>query len=159
MSATPQASPQTSVPVDAPLGPIDIVVIAYPPGAPITGSAAPLLVDLVDRGIIRVLDALFVTKDEDGTVAGFEARNLDEGEVGDFVVFEGVSSGLLGHEDAAQAGAAIDPGAAALVIVFENKWAAPFAAAVRSNGGEVLDYQRIPVGEVLDALEAAEQSS
>ena len=74
---------------DAELGPVDIVVIAYPAGAPMTGEAAPLLVDLVERGIIRVLDALFVIKNEDGSFSGFDARDLSDKDVGDFVVFEG----------------------------------------------------------------------
>lgn len=138
------------------LGPIDVVVIAYPPGAPLTGEAAPLLMDLVDRGVIRVLDAMFVTKDADGSVAGFEARDLTQDSVGDFVVFEGASSGMLGDEDAAEAAGALEPGSAAAVIVYENRWAAPFAAAVRRNGGELVANERIPVDAVVKALDAAE---
>src|SRR5919108_5019294 len=141
------------------LGPIDIAVIAYPAGAPMTGEAATLLVDLVDRGIIRVLDAMFVMKKEDGTFEGFEARDLDERGVGDFTVFEGASSGLLGEEDAAKAAEAIEPGSAAVMIVYENRWAGPFAAAVRRNGGEVVDFQRIPVQDVIDALDAVEATT
>ena len=120
---------------DGELGPIDVAVIAYPPGAPMTGEAAPLLVDLADRGIIRVLDAMFVKKEEDGTFWGFDARNLDDRDVGDFTVFEGASSGLLGDEDAAKAAEALEPGTAAVLIAYENRWAAPFIAAVRRNGG------------------------
>jgi dihydroorotase-like cyclic amidohydrolase len=116
---------------DTELGPIDVAVIAYPADAPMTGEAVPLFMDLVDRGIIRVLDAMFVTKDEDGTFAGFDAMNLDDKGVGDLVVFEGASSGLLGDEDAAQAAEAIEPGSAAVMIVYENRWAAPFVAASR----------------------------
>ena len=78
------------------LGPIDIVVIGYPADAPLTGEAVPLLLDLVDRGIIRVLDVLFVMEEEDGTFSGFEASDLTSESVGDFTVFEGASSGLLG---------------------------------------------------------------
>ncbi len=138
------------------LGPIDVVVIAYPPGAPLTGEAAPLLMDLVDRGVIRVLDAMFVTKDADGSVAGFEARDLTQDSVGDFVIFEGASSGILGNEDAAEAAGALEPGSAAAVIVYENRWAAPFVAAVRRNGGELVANERIPVDAVVKALDAAE---
>jgi hypothetical protein len=141
------------------LGPIDIVVIAYPPDAPMTGEAVPLLLDLVDRGIIRVLDALFVQKDADGSFSGFEAQNLDSKSVGDFAVFEGVSSGLLGEEDAATAAAALEPGTAAVLILYENRWAAPFAAAVRRNGGVLVDYQRIPHEAVIEALDALEAAS
>jgi len=136
------------------LGPIDIVVIAYPPDAPMTGEAAPLLVDLVERGVIRVLDVLFVTKNEDGTFSGFDARNLGEKDVGDFAVFEGASSGLLGDDDAAKVADEIEPGSAAVMIVYENRWAAPFVAAVRRNGGEAIAFERIPAQDLIDALDA-----
>jgi hypothetical protein len=141
------------------LGPIDIVVIAFPAGAPMTGESVPLLLDLVERKIIRVLDVLFVIKNEDGTFSGFEAKDLEPDRVGDFVEFEGASSGLLGEEDAATAAEAIEPGSAAVVLVYENRWAAPFAAAVRRNGGVLVDNQRIPVQSLLGALEAAEASA
>ncbi len=144
---------------DLELGPIDIVVIAYPPGAPMTGEAAPMLVDLVDRGIIRVLDAMFVMKNEDGTISGFDASNLDGKDVGDFVVFEGVSTGLLGADDTERAAEAIEPGSAAVVLVYENRWAAPFVGAVRRNGGVPLAFQRIPAQELMDALDAAEAAA
>jgi hypothetical protein len=144
---------------DQELGPIDIAVIAYPAGAPMTGDAAPLLVDLVERGIIRVLDAMFVRKNDDGTFEGFEARDLDERGVGDFTVFEGASSGLLGDEDAAKAAEAIDPGSAAVMIVYENRWAAPFVAAVRRNGGVPIAFERVPAQDLIDALEAAEAAT
>ena len=66
---------------------------------------------------------------------------------------------MLGDEDAAEAAEAIDPGSAAVVIVYENRWAAPFAAAVRRNGGVLIDNQRIPVQDVIDALDAVEAAS
>jgi Family of unknown function (DUF6325) len=144
---------------DRELGPIDIVVIAYPAGAPMTGEAAPLLVELVERGIIRVLDAMFVIKNEDGTFSGFDATDLDDKGVGDFTVFEGASSGLLGDEDVATAADAIEPGSAAVMIVYENRWAAPFVAAVRRNGGVPVAFERIPVQDLIDALDAAEAAS
>jgi Family of unknown function (DUF6325) len=141
------------------LGPIDIVVIAYPADAPMTGEAVPMLVDLVDRGIIRVLDVLFVRQNEDGSVSGFEASDLDSDHIGDFKVFEGASSGLLGEEDVATAGEALEPGSAAVMIVYENRWAAPFANAVRRNGGVLVANQRIGVQELMDALDAADPVS
>jgi Family of unknown function (DUF6325) len=153
------ASPTSTTNHHDELGPIDIVVISYPPGARRSGEAAPLLMDLVDRGIIRVLDALFVTKAEDGSVAGFEAQDLDERDVGEFRIFEGASSGMLGDEDARTAAEALEPGTSAVIIVFENSWAAPFGAAVRRNGGIVVDYQRIPVDSVLAALDAADSAA
>jgi hypothetical protein len=144
---------------DAELGPIDIVVIAYPAGAPMTGEAAPLLVDLVERGIIRVLDAMFVIKNEDGTFSGFDATDLDDKGVGDFTVFEGASSGLLHEDDVAKTADEIEPGSAAVMIVYENRWAAPFIAAVRRNGGVPVAFERIPAQDLIDALDAAEAAS
>ena len=102
------------------LGPIDIVVIAFPADAPMTGDSVPLLMDLVKRRIIRVLDVRFVMKEADGTFSGFEARDLSDKGVGDFVEFEGASSGLLGDEDVQHAADVIEPGSAAVLIVYEN---------------------------------------
>ena len=138
------------------MGPVDIVVIGYPADAPMTGEAVPMLLDLVDRGIIRVLDALFVIKEADGTYSGFEATDLEGKGVGDLVAFEGAGSGLLGDDDVATAAEGIEPGTAAVVIVYENRWAAPFAAAVRRNGGIFVDFQRVPVQDLIASLEAAE---
>jgi hypothetical protein len=141
------------------IGPIDVIVIGYPAGAPMTGEAMPIFLDLVDRGIIRVLDALFVLKAEDGTVSGFDASDLDVKDVGDFAALTGASSGLLGGDDVQTAGEALDPGSAAVMIVYENRWAAPFAAAVRRNGGVLIASDRIPVQDVIDALDAAEAAA
>ena len=141
------------------LGPIDIVVIAYPAGAPMTGDAVPIFVDLVERGIIRVLDVLFVMQNEDGTVSGFEATDLDGDSIGDLKVFEGASTGLLGEDDVASVGETLEPGTAAVMIVYENRWAAPFAAAVRRNGGVLVDFQRIPVADLISALDAVEATA
>ena len=141
------------------LGPIDIVVIAYPAGAPMTGDAVPIFVDLVERGIIRVLDVLFVIQNEDGTVSGFEATDLDGDRMGDLKVFEGASTGLLGEDDVASVGETLEPGTAAVMIVYENRWAAPFAAAVRRNGGVLVANHRIRVQELMDALDTADAVS
>jgi uncharacterized protein DUF6325 len=138
------------------LGPVDVLVVAYPADAPMTGDAVPLLLDLVDRGVIRVLDALFVVKEADGTFSGFEARDLEARGVGDLVAFEGASSGLLGDDDAATAAEALDPGSAAVLLVYENRWAAPLFEAVHRNGGTVVGSQRIDTMALLDALGAAE---
>lgn len=138
------------------LGPVDIVVIAYPAGAPMTGEAVPMLLDLIERGIIRVLDVMFVIKDADGTYSGFEATDLDDKSVGDFSAFEGASSGLLGDDDVATAAEGIEPGSAAALLIYENRWAAPFAAAVRRNGGRLVGFQRIPMQELIASLDAAE---
>ena len=141
------------------LGPVDIVVIGYPANAPMTGEAVPIMLDLVERGIIRVLDVLFVMQGEDGRCEGFEAIGLDEKGVGDLAMFEGASSGLLGDEDVATAAEALEPGSAAVMIVYENRWAGPFVAAVRRNGGVLLDNQRIPAADLLAAIDADESTA
>ena len=137
------------------LGPVDIVVIGYPAGAPMTGSAAQILLDEVDKGTIRVLDAMFVTKNEDGTFSGFDATGIEQGRVGDYYVFEGASSGILGDDDIATAAEAIEPGTSAVMIMYENRWAVPFISAVHENGGVFIDAQRIPHQDLIDAAQAS----
>jgi hypothetical protein len=141
------------------LGPIDVAVIGWPPGAPMTGEAAPILMQLVENGIVRIFDMMFVTKGEDGSIAGFEAVDLHDKDVGEFKVFDGAASGLLTDADAQQAAEAIEPGWSAAVIVYENRWVVPFASAVRRNGGELLDFQRISPDELISVLDAAEAAS
>ena len=137
-------------------GPIDVVVIGYPPDAPRTGEAVPILLDLVDRGIVRVLDALYVQKDADGTFSGFDLADLDEDTAGDLTAFAGASTGLLHDDDAAMAAAEIEPGSAAVMIVYENRWAAPFVQAVQRNGGVLIANERIGVQALMNALEGSE---
>jgi hypothetical protein len=151
-------SPKTDTEQDV-LGPIDVAVIGWPPGSAMTGEAAPLMMELVERGVIRIFDVMFVTKGDDGRVSGFEARDLDGKDVGAFEMFEGASSGLLTDADAHQAAEALEPGWSAAVIVYENRWAVPFASAVRRNGGELLDFQRISPAALIEVLEAAEAAS
>jgi Family of unknown function (DUF6325) len=141
------------------LGPIDIILIGFPPDAPMTGEAVPLFLDLVERGIIRVFDVLFITKDADGTFEGFEAKDLGPDKIGDLTAFDGATTGLIGDEDLAQAADALEPGTSAVLIVYENRWAAPFAAAVRRNGGMLLASDRIPTQSLIAALEAAEAAA
>ena len=138
------------------MGPIDYLLIAWPDPHP-NGEIAPLLVDLVDRGIIRILDLAFVAKSEDGTVAGLEIADLGE-QVAELEVFEGASSGLLSDDDLQEAAAALEPGSAAAVLVFENRWAAPFASAVRRSGGQLVANGRIPIQAILAALDASEDA-
>jgi hypothetical protein len=139
------------------MGPIDYVVIEWPGRQP-DGSAVPHLVDLVDRGIIRLLDLVFIAKAEDGSVAGLEISDLGDAAEA-FAVFEGASSGLLDDEDTEEAAKALEPGTSAALLVFENSWAAPFAVAVRKSGGQLVANGRIPVQAVLAALDAAEAAA
>ncbi|MEU2801560.1 DUF6325 family protein [Streptomyces sp. NPDC007117] len=137
------------------LGPIDYLVVEFP-GNRMTGEGFPLLVDLVDRGLIRILDLTFVRKDSDGSVSGMEIADLTgDGEL-DLALFEGASSGLLGQDDIEEAGTALEPGSSAGILVYENLWAAPFAAALRRGGARMVASGRIPVSAVLDALDAIE---
>ena len=138
------------------MGPIDYILVEWPGRQP-TGEAAPILVDLVERGIIRVLDLAFIMKAEDGSIAGLDVSELAQ-EVEDMKVFEGASTGLLTDEDTAEAAAALEPGTSAALLVFENRWAAPFASAVRRSGGQLVASGRIPVQAVLAALDAAEET-
>jgi len=135
------------------MGPIDYLIVEWPGRQP-NGEAAPLLVDLVERGIIRVLDLAFIFKGEDGSVAGLDIKDLGE-QSEELRLFEGASSGLLGEDDIGEAGKALEPGTSAALLVYENTWAGPFAAAVRRSGGQLVANGRIPVQAVLAALEAA----
>jgi len=140
------------------MGPIDYLVLEFP-GNRMTGEAFPLLVDLVDRGVVRILDLVFVRKETDGSVVGLELADLNgDGEL-DLSVFEGVSSGLVGEDDIQEAGNVLEPGSSAGILVYENLWAAPFAAAIRRSGGQLVASGRIPVEAVLAALDADELAS
>ena len=140
------------------MGPVDYLIIEFPDGQP-KGKAAPILMDLVDRGLIRILDLMFIVKGEDGSVAAIDIADFDGDGKLDFAVFEGASSGLLGDDDREEAGNALEPGAAAAVLVFENRWAAPFAKAVRESGGQLVAFGRIPVQALLASIDAAEATS
>ena len=137
------------------IGPIDYLVVEFP-GSKMTGEGLPLLVDLVDRGIIRILDLVFVKKELDGSVRGMAIADLDKDGQLDLAVFEGASSGLLAQEDLVEAGGVLEPGSSAGLLVYENRWAAPFASALRRGGGQVVASGRIPVQDVLAALDATE---
>lgn len=138
------------------MGPVDYLVVEFP-GSKMTGEGLPLLVDLVDRGIIRILDLVFVKKEQDGSVAGLAVADFDaDGEL-DLAVFEGATSGLLDEDDVAEAGGVLEPGSSAAVLVYENLWAAPLAVALRRGGGQLVAGGRIPVQAMLAAVDAAEQ--
>jgi hypothetical protein len=135
------------------MGPIDYLVMEWAGDQPVTGEALGLILDLVDRGIIRILDLAFLAKDENGT-----ASAIDLAELGDETAaqFEGASSGLLGQEDLDEAARALEPGTVAGVLVWENTWAAPVAAALRRSGGQLVATGRIPLQAILDSLDEIE---
>ena len=143
------------------MGPVDYVVLAWPGGVPSgDGTVARMIEDLVERGIIRVLDIAFVAKDAAGNVVALDLENL--GPSHQFASFDGASSGLLSSEDLQDAAEAMEQDTAAAILVWENKWAAPVAVALRKSGGLLIDSGRIPVQGIiaaLDALEAAEANN
>ena len=136
-------------------GPIDYLVVEFP-GNKMTGEGLPLLVELVDAGIIRILDLLFVTRELDGSVKAVDISDFDGDGTLDLAVFEGASSGLLAEDDIDDATSVIEPGSSAGILIYENVWAAPFAAALRRGGGQLVASGRIPVQAILASLEAAE---
>jgi uncharacterized protein DUF6325 len=138
------------------MGPVDYIVVEFPDTS-VPKDVLPRVVDLVDRGIVRILDLAFVRKETDGSVVGLEIGETGDGEV-DVRVFEGATSGLMGSEDRAEAAAVIEPGRAAMVVLYENLWAIPFASALRRSGAEMVASGRIPVAALLDALDTAETS-
>jgi hypothetical protein len=137
------------------IGPIDYLVVEFP-GSRMTGEGLPLLVDLADQGIIRIIDLVFVTKELDGSVKGVAIADLDQDGDLDLAVFEGASSGLLGQDDIDEASGVLEPGSSAGILVYENRWAAPFAAALRRGGAQLVASGRIPVEDVLEALDRSE---
>jgi hypothetical protein len=135
------------------MGPVDYLMIEFP-GNRMTGEGIPLLLDLVDRGIIRILDLAFVRKDDDGSVTAVAVEDMDATGAREFAVFQGAASGLLGEDDLSEAGTAIEPGSSAGILIYENLWAAPLAAAWRRGGAQVVASGRIPVPALVAAAEA-----
>ena len=142
-------------------GPIDYLVVEFP-GSRMTGEGLPLLVDLVEKGIIRVLDLVFVTRGTDGSITALEVSDFDGDGQLDLAIFEGVSSGLLDEDDISEATSVIEPGNSAGILVYENVWAGPLAAAIRRGGGQLVASGRIPIQAILaqlDAMESADASA
>jgi len=142
----------THTPLDE-LGPIDYVVVEFPPGrSNFTGEMVAELTALVDAGTIRVVDILILTKDADGTVDAIELSDVDD--LGDLEAIEAELAELLAEEDVIHLAAAMDPGTVAGVLIWENLWAAPFAAAARRSGGQLIADGRIPIQAIIASIEA-----
>ena len=138
-------------------GPIDFVLIEFSAGR-LTGEAGSALLDLVERGVIRLLDLLVISKADDGAIEAVEVTD-PTGPGAGFEYFAGARSGLLGDDDLAEAAAAMRPGTVAALIVYENSWAIPFVGAVLDSGGELIASTRIPAPEVIAALDALESEN
>jgi uncharacterized membrane protein len=140
---------------DATPGPVEYLVIEFPPGHP-TGENLPLVVDLVDRGLVRLLDLAFVRRDYDGSVTVAELTDLDgDGDL-DLAVFEGASSGVIGADDIDDVGTVLEPGSSAAVVVFENLWLAPLAAALQRGSAQIVAGGLVPLDMLAASLDATE---
>lgn len=142
---------------DAPvgLGPIDYTLIEFP-GSQFNGAIAPNIVELVNNETIRLLDLVFVHKTADGAVQSLELSDVAPPEAGDLADVEVGFAGLLAQEDLDAAAAVLEPGSSALLLVWENTWAAPLATAIRESGGQLVASGRIPINAILAALDDAE---
>ncbi len=138
-------------------GPIDFVLLEFPRDR-LTGEAGPALMDLVERGIIRLYDLMVISKDKDGAVEVLELTDPMSDAAG-FSYFAGARSGLIDDEDMSSAAAAMQPNTVAALIVYENSWAIPFVAAARNSGGELIASARIPAADVMAALDALEPTT
>ena len=137
------------------LGPVDYIVVEFPAGASnFTGEMAAELLALVDAGTIRVIDILILTKDADGTVDAIELADIEE--LGELQALEAQLAELLAADDVEHLAAAMEPGSTAGVLIWENLWAAPFAAAARRSGGQLIANGRIPIQAIIASIEADE---
>jgi Family of unknown function (DUF6325) len=142
------------------LGPIDYLVVEFPAGkADFSGEMAAQLKRLVERGIVRVLDLLIITKDADGAVDASELHEFEDDQVGELRELGAEMAELLSEEDVGHIAAALEPGTVAAALVFENAWAAPFASAVRHSGGQLVASGRIPMQAIIAAVEAGEDAT
>jgi hypothetical protein len=139
------------------LGPIDYLIVQLPQ-TDMHGEGLPLLEDLVDRGIIRILDLVFIAKTEDGSIIGLDIDEYDPDDKLRLKVFLGAASGLLSEDDLVEAAKALDPGTSAGILIYENRWAQPFVAALRRNGAQLVASGRIPMADLLEALEPTSAS-
>jgi hypothetical protein len=142
---------------DEEMGPVDYLIVEFP-GNKMTGEGFPLLVDLVDRGTIRILDLLFVRKEDDGSTTVIDIADFDGDGSLDLAVFHGASSGLLDESDVADASGALEAGSSAAILIYENRWAAPLAAAMRRGGAQLVARGGISMDDLVASLDAAEGS-
>ena len=140
------------------LGPVDYIVVEFPAGASnFTGEMAKELLRLVDSEIVRVIDVLILSKDEDGAIDAMELSDIPE--LGELEKVEAQLAELLAAEDVEHLAAAMEPGSTAGVLIWENLWAAPFASAARRSGGQLIATGRIPIQAIIASIEADEASA
>lgn len=134
------------------LGPVDYLVVEFP-GSQFKGEIMSELVDLVRRGIVRVLDLVVIKKDLDGSYEAFEFDDADAGPLGEIRELEAELADLLSEDDVTAVAETLEPGSAAGLLVYENLWAAGFSSAVRRAGGQLVASGRIPVQALIGAIE------
>ena len=125
-----------------PLGPVDVYIIGFP-GNQFNGEIVPAILEQVEKGVIRVIDVLFVTKAEDGTVATLTIEDLGP-EGAAFAEVEVFQSGALNEEDADEVADDIPAGSSALLIAYENTWMQDLVGAFARAGAVPIDQIRIP---------------
>jgi hypothetical protein len=138
------------------MGPISYLIVEFP-GGKMTGEGFPILLDLVDRGVIRILDLRFVSRAADGSIRAVELQDIDRDGQFDLAKFEGASSGLLDDTDIADARSVIEPGSSAGILIFENRWAEPFIRALRRGDAELVAAGYIPQDTVAASLDATDR--
>jgi len=138
------------------MGPISYLIVEFP-GSKMTGEGFPILLDLVDRGLIRILDLRFVRRAMDGSIRAVELRDIDRDGQFDLAKFEGASSGLLDDTDIADARSVIEPGSSAGILIFENRWATPFTQALRRGDAELVAAGYIPQDTIAASLDATDR--
>jgi hypothetical protein len=137
------------------MGPVSYLIVEFP-GSKMTGEGLPILVDLVDRGLIRILDLLFVSRGDDGSLEVIDVSDIDgDGEL-DLTIFEGASSGLLDESDLNDAASVIEPGSSAAILIFENRWATDFVQALRRSDAQLVAAGYIPLADLAASLDATE---
>ena len=137
------------------IGPVEYIIVGFP-GNEFNGKIAPELIALVESETVRILDLIFIGKDAEGNVVSFEIDDLDA--LAGFADLDGEVGGLIGAEDIEFAAAQLEPNSSAALLIWEDRWAAPFAQAVRDSGGVLLQGARIPhelIEPALSALPAA----
>ena len=137
------------------LGPVELAVIEFPDNSAFNGGIVPALADLVNEGIVSIIDLVFVTKDDDGTVVGLELSELEPEHAAAFDDLDGEVGGLLSDDDLQAAGAALAPGTSAALIVWENTWARRIVGAIADAGGRLVAHDRLDAETVQMAIAVA----
>jgi len=140
---------------EEPTGPISYLIVEFP-GNKMTGEGFASLLDLVDKGLVRILDLMFVTRDNDGSTRAITLADVDLDGTLDIAVFEGASSGLLDESDLTDAASVIEPGSSAGILLFENRWATPFVQALRRGGAELVAAGYVPQDAILSSLDTSD---